>query len=414
MKRYFKTHNLITSTLSKLLRPIPIPLTREELAKVISPVMNLNAKYLTHKQTTDLLRQTLNAHCPASNPYLRDHFTNLGVLSNILSAESSRDGVPTVFELRQRLLTHLSTTTHPMTAYAQLKPAGELTKEAGRAILFNPNLISYEHINTIATESCIPASYVVAKLMKIEKPRLEEISMWMQKVPSIHSLWKFIRELDGMVNRRQPHGREDRIRSLGQCHMDLTAHISYILLTKNVQEGYKLWESWAFWNKYDISLDTRQVVLKVPSLKLLIRACQTPIERKPIYEVLNWDYTVIQVASQSQFRRVLILDLLNLLISDRYPVRAMEIMRMSEGCLSKKEIVEYVGTIVKDWLSIYAENSPPAAEIDSTRAFFSWVMDETRGVQTGDRAKLERLKAIVDGFEPGLVCVRNHELAISG
>jgi hypothetical protein len=288
-----------------------------------------------------------------------------------------------------------------MTAYAQLKPSGELTKEGCRAILFNPNLTSYDHINKIAIENYIPASFVIAKLMKLDNPPKEAISNWIKKVPDIKSLWKFIGEIDGVYNKRSPITIEDRNRSVQQCHMDLTAHMSYILLTNNVQSSYKEWKSWAFENKYNISTGTRQLVLKLPSLRLLKKASLEPGSNSIVRAILNWDEKVIQISSQPQFRRTLILDLVRLLIAEESPGRAARVIRMSQGCLDQNEIADYTELIIMSWMSTFDVSTPTSVEIRSAKSLLSWAAEECLEADMHIRARLERLSAQLQEYGDG-------------
>ena len=270
------------------------------------------------RQTADRLRTRLNARHPQSNPLLHDHFTDLGVISYIIT-DPPNARPPSAKELRKLRRIQLSSVTNPMTVYSRLKSSGELETDSCIAILSNPNLTAYNDIELLAIENNIPASYVVAKFMKLpSRAPPDIISKWIREVPSVPSIYQeCIRLANQSKPRRNLEATDPRF-SLKQCRMDLAAHMSCVLETMGREAAFRRWVSWtrkATPNK--LTLEMRKSLLKIPSLQLLRQALQSDDPSSAVVEqvgmLLDWDETIVNMPSQNEFRERVISFLLDAL-----------------------------------------------------------------------------------------------------
>lgn len=286
-----------------------------------------------------------------------------------------------------------------MSQYVKLKSSGELTKDACRAILFNSNLTSYDDINTIAAENCIPASYVIAKLMKLPDRSMKLVSEWMKKVPSIDSLFEYIHQLDRsrQLTSRSLQAREDCRASLQQCHMDLTAHLTYILSTKGVEKGYKEWDNWVHYKTSDLSSEIGAIILQLPTLRLLNEAMLPPVSYRVINSVIM--HKDIELPPQRSLRRNLVSVLMNR-SSSIYQLRtAMTVMDISRNSFEPEEVADYTDRMLRELMQFEHQKRFLPNIIKWLHSFLAKSIHVCQDVDFERRAKLARLKADIEDFE---------------
>lgn len=288
-----------------------------------------------------------------------------------------------------------------MTHYAKLKYSGELTKDACRAILFNPNLTSYNEINFIATETCIPASFVVAKLMKLPGRSPEMVSEWIKKVPSIDALWEYIHQLNPSMKSKSLTAREDCKASLQQCHMDLTAHLSYILSTQGTQEGFAEWEKWVKQKIGGLSTGTKLSVLQLPTLQLLKQAIRPPASFQVIRSVIRSVIlrNIIEIPHPRSFRRELVFVLMSNSSQMCNLETAMMVMHFCRPSFTSFEVGENTARMLQEWMNNPLGQSR-SLDIKWVHLFLSesmYICQDDGDFET--RAKLARVKAQLEGFE---------------
>lgn len=280
-----------------------------------------------------------------------------------------------------------------MTLYARLKSFGPLSREATHALLFNPHLTSLDDINHVASETCIPASYVVAKLLKVKCP-LADIESWFKKVPSMDGLTSYVRELEAnsswVHSRNLEHLYECRI-SIQQVQMDITAHLSYSLLQNGVKDSYEIWRR--FCSASEISRPTKITMTKLPSLWLLKQALNSKENVKPaiVSAIVDWDSNVLAVP-QTATRRRLARDIITMLASETldnvaYPTNASSVLKSNKEVFEEEDIIDYAEMIVQSWRRWKTPQ-------DSKKIFnfLGWAMRRSTGAGLLGRARLERLK----------------------
>ena len=284
-----------------------------------------------------------------------------------------------------------------MSHYAKLKSSGELTKDACRAILFNSNLTSYEDINTIATENCIPASYVVAKFMKLPN-RSEAVSEWIAKVPPTDALFEYISHLDRSrpLVTRKLHAAEDFKASLRQCQMDLTAHISYTLLTYGTLKGFTMWKYWTNHTTISLSPETRALVLQLPTLQLLRQAMLPPIQFRVLRSVLRRND--IELPSQDTFRRQLVSVLMINSSQTCNLETAMTVMDTSRNSFDIYELGEYTDQMVRRWMH-GTTGQIKSLNVIWINSFLAKSIENCRDAEFDTRVKLARVRAELEAYE---------------
>jgi hypothetical protein len=283
-----------------------------------------------------------------------------------------------------------------MSHYVKLKSSGELTKDACRAILFNSNLISYEDINTIATENCIPASYVVAKFMKLPN-RTDAVSEWIAKVPPTDALFEYIRHLDRSRHlvTRKLHVEEDFKASLRQCQMDLTAHITYTISTYGTLKGFTMWRHWANHGTKGLSPETRALVLQLPTLQLLKQAMLPPIQFRVLRSIIR--RSDIELSSQDRFRRQLVFVLMSNSSQTCNLETAMIFMDTCRNSFGSYELGHYTHQMVREWIH------SPTGQVKSlnlkwVNSFLTKSIESCRDAEFDTRAKLARVKAELEEY----------------
>jgi hypothetical protein len=284
-----------------------------------------------------------------------------------------------------------------MSHYVKLKSSGELTKDACRAILFNSNLTSYEDINTIATENCIPASYLVAKFMKLPN-RMEAVSEWMAKVPPTDALFEYIRHLDRSrhVVTRKLHAEEDFRASLRQCQMDLTAHISYTLSTDGTLKGFTMWKHWTVHGTNGLSPETRALVLQLPTLRVLKQAMLPPIQLRVLRSIVR--RSDIELPSQDTFRRQLV----SLLMSNSSQTcnleTAMTVMDTCRNSFDSYELGEYTHQMVREWMHRSTVQAK-SLNVKWVNSFLEKSIENCRDAEFETRVKLARVRAELEEYD---------------
>ena len=276
-----------------------------------------------------------------------------------------------------------------MTIYEKLKLADELTKEACLAILFNHNLTSYADIEKIASETAIPASYVVTKLLQLHGLPDQVLQSWYSKIPSLSSLWNFIEE-SGVTELRKTwniQSLEHSKQSLQQYQMDLSAHMSWNIRKHGVSKGYEVWSEWI---DKSIPTSTLKELLKPSSLQLLRRASKPPENLDSVIRIVEWDDKIMQLLSP-ETRRVLILDLTDYSLETGKPSQAARFLQLHHGAISPIECVEYGEVILKHWLEHFRE-SKVGGSLGMAKGFVRWVLEQSEGTDLYTKASLERLR----------------------
>jgi len=333
----------------------------------------------------------------SSNRLLHDHMKAFLILAGSPSPGSTPANRQTPQDLRRAVRARLSAASDPMAAYEELKSSGALTRESCHAILFNPNLSDYHNIDKIATENYIPASYVVAKLTKLNSPLPAAIATWMRRVPPPKFLWNFIREL----THPQPHKHhrleevDNRNRSLAQCQMDLTAHMSYTIIKEGIQRAFQLWESWI---KKPLPIPHRHV-LKLPTLKLLHDAMQPPPTVYIIQEILSWQPALLLSVPKEEFRQKWVIKFLSDCIhkSPDCPYEtAISVIELSEEYLRPEDTAMYSNLIIRRWYKDYNKSPSLVPDVELVGAFLSRMISRCERASFYMRAELERLKSFLE------------------
>jgi hypothetical protein len=288
-----------------------------------------------------------------------------------------------------------------MTIYAKLKSAGELSKETCHALLSNPNLQSYDDINVVAIETQIPASYVIAKLIRTRNQSEDALATWIKKVPSVKSLWSFVGELYYAYHSTKMNlvRHSDRKRSLQQCQIDLSAHMLYTLRMKGIDGGYELWKKWVNNKPQDaeISITRKKDVLRLSSVQILQRASKESDKNQIIAEILEWDNTVLQISPPGR-RRTLILQFMEQFTSTSSTSRhvtAAAVLQQSHDVLEPNEIAGHSERVLSDWISHIRKSKSAHGEGKSAYRFYrflSWALEECSSADLRARGRLESFK----------------------
>jgi hypothetical protein len=274
-----------------------------------------------------------------------------------------------------------------LTIYEKLKLADELTKEACLAILFNRNLTSYADIKMIADETAIPASYIVTKLIELGNQPNKVLESWYSKVPSISSLWNFIKE-SGVTDIHPlpptPTPRMWNIQSLDhsiqQYQMDLAAHMWWNIRRHGVAEGHKLWSAWS---QKDIPRSILKQLLRPSSLRLLRRASESPESLDTVIRIVQWDDQIMQVLSPGSTRKLM----LGLLAK---PSLAAQFLQHHHGAITPIECAKYSETILRHWLEIPGELKA-SDSLFMAKKFARWALEQSEGKDFHTKASLQRL-----------------------
>jgi len=352
------------------------------------------------KRTADRLRESLNTQHPPSNPLLHDHFTNLGVISHIITGPPNGTQPPSADELRKLHRVQLSSAPNPMTIYTKLKMSGELKSDSYMALLSNPNLTESNDIELIATENHIPASYIVAKLMKLpNRPSPDIISKWIKRVPSVLSIY---RECVKIANQPKPkrnlEATDPRV-PLKQCRMDLAAHMSYVLETRPWETGFRRWVSWTRKGTPNkLPFEMRTSLLKIPSLQLLKMALQIKEPRDKVMEqvgmLLDWDETIVNMPSQNEFRERVVSFLLDALQQpESSPLAAERVLRILDiirGSLSPERYLYCMDVAVQTWIGNGSEER--LLDLEWVQSFVTRTKEDLYpSISLSQRAQLDRL-----------------------
>lgn len=299
-------------------------------------------------------------------------------------------------DLHREVRTQASTISDPIAFYEKLKSSGALTKESCHAILFNSNLTDYNSIIRIALENCIPPSYVVAKLMKLDDPPPAAIHSWMKKVPPLKALWAFI--YDGHKQPMSLGQVSNRMRCLAQAQMDLTAHMSFIIMTEGIEPAFDRWKRW-LWK--DLPVPHREI-LKLPSLKLLHHAMQGPGNSHIIREILHWQPSLLLSAPKQEFHRHWVRQFLQDCINpeEDCPYKtAISVVELSEKCLEPDETAKYTSSIVGRWVGDSTKMPASVPSIRSMKAFLYRTISGTGSASFFARAELQHWKAVLEEME---------------
>jgi hypothetical protein len=332
-------------------------------------------------------------------------------MAKFLSAETGAHVSPADSDLRIRFRNCLSTSKHPMTLYAKLQATGELTTDACTTILFNSNLQSYHDINTIAVETCIPASYIVAKLLKTRNPPKDALATWMNKVPSVKSLWTFIAESDHeneSKNWRTSNleASRDRKRSFQQCQMDFAARMCFIIKTKGIDHAMKIKDRWVNSpiDNVEVSKERRSEVLKLASLQLAKQVAKEPerLRAHSIAKTAHFEALSLAAGQESvplAIRRKYISEIMEGFTSIVGHTLNLEqianVIKTNCAILEPTVIAEYSQRCVVTWLISMSERDkvPSRSELKMANSFVSWALETSRSASLHDRGRLESLKS---------------------
>jgi hypothetical protein len=299
------------------------------------------------------------------------------------------DPNPTTEKKKLRIL--FSTTSDPMALYTLLKSTGKLTHVECHAILFNPNLTAYTDICAIASENCMPASFVIAKLMRLKNQPLTNFDQWIHKVPSIPSLWQFVQDI--VVNKREtkrgrnPKAMDDARRSLRLAQTDLTAHLSYIIKAQGINAGFAVWKKWVYSDT--VSKKAKHLVLQLPSMQLLTKSRRDPIALNVVRAVLDFDDGGFRLLTRQPT-----IDLLANLratspAGSALPFElAARVLKLSQDCFTPTEVADLSAQVVSEWIA--AQDF--SGQADKAKRYLSWAISQNRFADMYVRARLERLK----------------------
>jgi hypothetical protein len=327
-------------------------------------------------------------------------------MAKFLSAETGTHVSPADLDLRLRFRDYLSRSKHPMTLYTRLHATGELTTDACTTLLFNPNLQSYRDINTIAVETCIPASYIVAKLLKTRNLPKDALATWMKKVPSVKSLWTFLAESynDNESKIRRTNNLEasrDRKRSFQQCQMDFAAHMCFIIKTKGINHAMKVKDDWIN-NPIDdveISKERRLEVLKLAFLQL---TKQVTKEEERNATTVHFEALSVAAGQESvplESRRKYISQIMEGFTSIAGNTlnfaRIADVIKTNCTILEPTVVAQYSQQCVVTWLISMSERSqvPSPDQLKMANSFVSWALENSRPASLHDRGRLESLKS---------------------
>lgn len=288
-------------------------------------------------------------------------------------------------------VSNLSTASDPMASYRLLKSSGELTHVECHAILFNPNLTAYTDIHTIASENCMAASFVIAKLMRLNNQPLANLDQWINKVPSIPSLWQFVQDINSTKPvSRNLQTKEDARRSLLLAQSDLTAHLSYIIMAQGITAGFALWKEWV--RSETVSIKSKLSVLPLPSMQLLTKSRRDPIAVDVIRAVLRFDDRAFQLLPRQPTFDLLANLLATSPATNALPFElAAKVLQSSQDCFTPTEIADLSEQVVSKWIA--AEGFTGQEEV---KTYLSWATSKSRLADMHVRARLERLKEEVE------------------
>jgi hypothetical protein len=295
-------------------------------------------------------------------------------------------------QLRIRV-SNLSTASDPMASYRLLKSSGELTHVECHAILFNQNLTAYTDIHTIASENCMAASFVIAKLMRLKNQPLANLDQWINKVPSIPSLWHFVQDINSTKTVRNPQAKEDARRSLLLAQSDLTAHLSYIIMAQGINAGFAIWKEWVY--SETVSTKSKLSVLRLPSMQLLTKSRRDPIALNVVSAVLGFDDGAFQLLPRQPT-----IDLLANLLATSPATNALpfelaaKVLQSSRDCFTPTEIAELSEQVISKWIA--AEDSRGQVEV---KKYLSWATSKSRLADMHVRARMERLKEEMESVD---------------
>jgi len=287
-----------------------------------------------------------------------------------------------------------------MTIYTRLKTSGELKADSCMAILSNPNLTAYADIELIASERNIPASYVVAKLMKLStRPHPDIISKWIRKVPPVPSIYReCIRIANQPKPKRNLEATDSRV-PLKQSRMDLAAHMSYVLNTTGWKTGFRRWISWTRKGTPNkLTFEMRKSLLKIPSLQLLRLALQIEDPTSEVVEqvgiLLDWDESIVNIPSNNQFRDQVVSFLLDALqkpeSSAATAERVLNLLDVIRKSLAPERYLSAMYLAVQQWMEAPSEGR--LMDIEWVKSFVARTKDDLYpSINLFQRGQLDRL-----------------------
>lgn len=286
-----------------------------------------------------------------------------------------------------------------MTIYTRLKTSGELKLDSYMALLSNANLVSYNDIELIATENHVPASYVVAKLMKLaNRPSPDIISKWIRRVPSVLSIYRECVKISNQPKPKRNLETTDPRVPLKQCRMDLAAHMSYVLETRGWETGFRRWVSWTRKGTPNkLPFEMRKSLLKIPSLQVLRMALEIKDAKDEIVEqvgmLLDWDETIVNMPSQNEFRERVVLFLLDALqksVSLPRAERVLRILDIVRGSLSPEGYLDAMNVAVQTWMRNGSEER--LLDLEWVQSFVARAKDDLYpSFNLSQRGQLDRL-----------------------
>jgi hypothetical protein len=287
-----------------------------------------------------------------------------------------------------------------MTVYTRLKTSGELKTDLCMAILSNPNLTAYSDIELIASESNIPASYVVAKLMKLStRPHPDIISKWIRRVPPVPSIYReCIRIANQPKPKRNLEATDPRV-PLKQSRMDLAAHMSYVLDTMGWETGFRRWVSWTRKGTPNkLTFEIRQSLLKIPSLQLLRLALHIEDPTSEIVEevgiLLDWDESIVNVPSNNEFREQVVSFLLDALqkpeSSAATAERVLKVLDIIRKSLAPERYLFAMYLAVQKWMDASSEER--LMDVEWVNSFVARTKEDLYpSINLSERGQLDRL-----------------------
>jgi hypothetical protein len=326
-------------------------------------------------------------------------------MAKFLSSETGAVVSPGDLSLRVRFRDYLSKSKRPMTLYTKLNATGELTTDACIMLLFNPNLQSYRDINTIALETCIPASYIIAKLLKTRNQPKDALATWIQKVPSVKSLWTFIAESESKnTGRYTLETSSDRKRSFQQCQMDFAAHMCFIMKTEGFDRALKVKIAWVSdpIDNLEISREKRLEVLKLAFLQLgkqqdrvdhLIALSDTKVSHlKSLALAVSMGGPL---ASRRKYISQIMEDFASVAGDSVNLARIVSVIKDNCLILGPKVVAEHSQQFVTTWLMSMSERDrvPSQHELKLANSFISWALENSRSAPLLHRGRLESLKS---------------------
>ena len=287
-----------------------------------------------------------------------------------------------------------------MTVYTRLKTSGELKTDSCMAILSNPSLTAYTDVELIASESNIPASYVVAKFMKLStRPPPDIISKWIRRVPPVPSIYRECIRIAIQPKPKRNLEVTDLRDPIKQSRMDLAAHMSYVLDTMGWEAGFRRWVSWTRKGTPNkLTFEMRKSLLKIPSLQLLRLALQIEDPSSEVVEqvcvLLDWDETIVNVPSHNEFREQVVSFLLDALqkpeSSASTAERVMKILDITRNSLAPERYLFAMYAGIQKWMDVSSERR--SIDVEWVNSFLARTKEDLYpSMNLFQRGQLDRL-----------------------